>query len=73
MVLANTNNIELIIALKLKPAHLQPEEDEDVDMLEELQEVPAWDRPPGVGMLGQLKNLTLVDFMCHEHLFVEFG
>ena len=33
----------------------------------------AWARPEGVGMPGQLKSLTLVNFMCHEHLQMEFG
>ena len=41
--------------------------------MEDIVEVPAWERPPGVGMPGQLKNLTIVNFMCHEHLHVEFG
>ena len=35
--------------------------------------VEAWNRPPGVGRPGQLKKIILVNFMCHEHLAMEFG
>ncbi len=46
-----------------------------MEMDEEVVAAPvvAWERPPGVGMPGQLKSLTLVNFMCHEHLHIEFG
>lgn len=47
-------------------------EDED-DTMEDIKEHQAWERPAGVGMPGQLKTITLVNFMCHEHLKVDFG
>lgn len=41
--------------------------------MEDNEVAPVWERPPGVGMPGQLKSITLVNFMCHEHLQMEFG
>ena len=47
--------------------------DDDDDVMMDTEEAVAWERPSGVGMPGQLKTLTLVNFMCHEHLKVDFG
>ena len=51
------------------------EESEEIkdDVMEDVEESVAWERPAGVGMPGQLKTLTLINFMCHEHLKVDFG
>ena len=48
-------------------------EEIDDDVMEELEEHVSWERPAGVGMPGQLKSLTIVNFMCHEHLKVDVG
>ncbi|KAK9816925.1 hypothetical protein WJX72_007128 [[Myrmecia] bisecta] len=49
------------------------EEAEAMEMEEEVAAVRDWVRPPGTGLPGHLKTVRLENFMCHEHLEVEFN
>ena len=75
MLSGKTGHLILVCAYTKTGSLVLQEDSEEIDdsSMEDIEEPVAWERPAGVGMPGQLKTLTLVNFMCHEHLSVDFG